>query len=86
MKRNVLKAVRRYNEIRPKAKGEIATPIVVDAIVAGDKAIKSLLGYVKALEDHIFEVDEVWDKLLKDIEQARESGPKPVGKKLSYIK
>lgn len=72
MKKNVFKKLREYNEIRPKAKGETAPKIVVKVIVAGDKTIESLLNYAKTLEDHIFEVDEEWDKLIKEVEKAQQ--------------
>ena len=54
----------------------------VDVVIAS-------LRYIQALEDYGGELDEEWDKLLKSIEQVKQSKPaerKEDKKKTSYIK
>ena len=57
----------------------------IDALDAIDACIR----YIETLEDYGYELDKKWDKLLKSIEQTKESKPvqrKEETKKTSYIK
>ena len=60
---------------------ELVTFEAVDRVTFD--AVKSLMMYVKALEDYGYELDEQWDELLSNIEEAQQS-PKPSN--ASYVK
>jgi len=60
---------------------ELVTFEAVDRVTFD--AVKSLMMYVKALEDYGYELHEQWDELLSNIEEAQQS-PKPSN--ASYVK